>query len=293
MAEWHPDAIRVLGRSSGSAAAGAGPKILHHTTEGASAAGAIAAYRASGSWPTFTVEWDAGKLRIYQHMPLSSMARALENPPDAWETNRARCTQIEHVGFAGSTGTWPEARYIALAGFCRWIEAQTRTPRKTVPGTQWGVDRPPRLSGEAFHKSAGHLGHQHAPTSGTAHWDPGGGFRIALVIGGDPEITRQLRIGDLGADVLALQSSIRHIARNCAMAPPDFRRLDLDGHYGPMTDHAAMWASWLRGFGLKKASRKGPLGMERQRIIRYPERRSAAQLARSAQRRKSCSTGVH
>jgi hypothetical protein len=290
MANWHPDAIRVVGESSGPHAPGSGAKILHHTTEGSTAAGAIGAYRATRSWPTFTLEWTGERLRIFQHMGLNQAARALANPPDAWETNRANVVQIEHVGFAFSTATWPDARCRAVGTFCRWVEAQIGCPREVVPGTKWGQDRPPRISGEAFHKSPGHIGHQHAP--GNNHWDPGGGFRIGLILAHSSEPFRELTWGTVGTDVEALQRAVRARANACPGAPRRFRTLKVDGHYGERSSEAAEWAAWLLGVSGRQ-NPKGPLGVNRQELIREPGRRSTVQKARGARRRaKVCKGGA-
>src|SRR4051812_27164117 len=58
---WHPLASRVEGQSAGPHVGG-GWKITHHTTEGATVAGAIAAYRQHGGWPHFTAEWTGGRV---------------------------------------------------------------------------------------------------------------------------------------------------------------------------------------------------------------------------------------
>src|SRR4051812_46902798 len=96
--QWIPGSTKVLGVSAGPHAVGAGSKIVHHTTEGSSAAGAIGAYNATRSWPTLTAEWTGTRLKVFQHMSLDTAARALEHPFGP-ETNRANCVQIEHVGF--------------------------------------------------------------------------------------------------------------------------------------------------------------------------------------------------
>jgi hypothetical protein len=57
------------------------------------------AYRSTRSWPTITAEWTGTRLKVFQHMPLDMMARALEHPAGTQETNRANVCQIEHVGF--------------------------------------------------------------------------------------------------------------------------------------------------------------------------------------------------
>jgi hypothetical protein len=52
-------------------------KIVHHTTEGGTYAGAKAAYKANKSDPHFTVSGD----QVVQHIDTAFAARALKNPP--------------------------------------------------------------------------------------------------------------------------------------------------------------------------------------------------------------------
>jgi Putative peptidoglycan binding domain len=185
-----PGAVSVPGESAG-ASTGGGAKIVHHTTEGASAAGAIGAYRASRSWPTLTAEWSGGRLHVSQHMAVTQMARALEHPPGTLPTNTANCVQIEHVGFtsvqawraAGSpagllVADWPAARWAAIAQLCRHIEARTGCPaRSAVPAAWWSS--PQRLGQAAFVAAAGHCGHVHVASN---HHVDGTGFHIAAVL---------------------------------------------------------------------------------------------------------------
>jgi hypothetical protein len=287
--KWHPDAIRVIGRTAGSHAAGSGPKILHHTTEGSSAAGAIAAYRSHGGWPTFTVEWTGARLRIYQHMPLDVAARALAHPSGP-ETNRANVVQIEHVGFAASSEDWPRARFEAIASLCRWIEAQTGCPAQRGPNTVWGQDHPPRVSGTSFFAGRGHYAHQHAP--GNLHWDWGEG-NIALVLEGGDHVRRNLTAGDRGADVEAFQRACnRFIARWCQSR--DDRRLVVDGVVGDKTLATGAWVAWM--LGLYSSQDRALLGEDgrppkrisgwAQRLVRHPKRRGRRQIAAGAARRR-------
>ena len=66
-------------------------KIVHHTTEGSTYAGARAAYKANRSDPHFTVSGDD----IFQHIDTAEAARSLKNPPGGVETNRDSAIQIE------------------------------------------------------------------------------------------------------------------------------------------------------------------------------------------------------
>lgn len=143
-------------------------KIVHHTTEGGSAEGAIAAFRSNRSDPHFTV--DASK--IYQHIDTDTAARSLRNAPGGVQTNRERALQIEVVGFAGKAKN--KATLKNVARLCRWLE-QTHGVPLVWPA---GLPKPP-VNGkdpgghvrslDAWAKG-GHFGHCHVPEN--THWDP-------------------------------------------------------------------------------------------------------------------------
>ncbi len=174
-APWHPHAIRVPGRTAGPYAGG-GRKIVWHTTEGSSAAGAIAAYRQHDGWPTFTFEYlGHARSRLYQHMPVTRAARALRHPGGP-ETNRANAVQVELVGFACDAAEWSDAHYRAIARLARWIEREWSVPRRADVAFGPGARR---MGGREFFDYAGHAGHVHVP--GNDHSDPGA-LQIALVL---------------------------------------------------------------------------------------------------------------
>jgi hypothetical protein len=276
---WLPGAVRVVGESAGPHVGG-GWKITHHTTEGRTAEGAIAAYRAHRGWPHFTAEWNGRRLRLIQHLPLEVGARALRNPPDAWETNLARTIQIEHVGFARETGRWAVARYRAIAELCRWIEGRTGCPRVVMAGVSFA--RPRRLTGQQFHQRAGHHGHNHVP--GNDHSDPGTGFRIRLVLDEDERARRNFRAGVEGADVAAFQRAINRRAAACGR--PD-RRVRVDGIVGPDTLRHGAWAAWILGIGHRKRdNRRGGIGVRLQRLVRDPSGRTDAHKRRGEGRQR-------
>lgn len=162
-ASWHP-----ISGSSG-AHVGGPFKIIHHTTEGSSAAGAIAAFKQHRSDPHFTVDAD----RIYQHIDTNQGARALRNDPGGVETNRDSAVQIELVGFAHLAKN-PKALQ-NVARLCRWIESV-----HGIPGV-WpaGLPKPakngkdPGGHNRDFHlwdTQSGHYGHSQVPEN--THWDP-------------------------------------------------------------------------------------------------------------------------
>lgn len=150
-------------------------RLVLHTTEGASAAGAIAAFRSTGSWPHFTVD-PVAKVR-YQHIPLDLGARALVNAPGGVETNREDAIQIEIIGFAAKAADWSDD---AL----QWLATEVLAPILAATGITTthpvfvGADRSPasvkaaqRMTYAAWDAFNGICGHQHVPEND--HWDPG------------------------------------------------------------------------------------------------------------------------
>jgi hypothetical protein len=170
---WHPDAVRVPMEDAGSFTGG-GSKIVHHTTEGGSIAGAESAYRSKRAAPHFTFDHDADIL--HQHIPLNQAARALRHPSGP-ETNRGghRVIQIEHVGFAATSHDWSDAAYARIAALCRWIESNIGGSPVRDATVSFGAGAP-RLSGAAWVAYTGHIGHMHAP--GNDHIDPSGNQRL-------------------------------------------------------------------------------------------------------------------
>ncbi|MEN4921001.1 N-acetylmuramoyl-L-alanine amidase [Achromobacter spanius] len=144
-------------------------KIVHHTTEGSTAQGAMDAFRRNRSDPHFTVDAST----IYQHIDTAEGARALRNDPGGVQTNRDSAVQIELVGFAHLP---KDSRALTnLARLCRWIEQQHGVARK------WPSGRPlPARNGKdpgghnrdaaTWDSSSGHFGHCHVPEN--THWDP-------------------------------------------------------------------------------------------------------------------------
>lgn len=157
--------------SGGSGSYLAGPfRIVHHTTEGSSAEGAMAAYKKHKADPHFTVSSTA----ILQHVDTAVAARALRNPPGGVQTNRHSAIQIEVVGFAGKLKS--KKALTNVARLCRWIEATHNVPQlwpssyakpATAAGRDpGGHDRSPAT----WASKGGHYGHCHVPEN--THWDP-------------------------------------------------------------------------------------------------------------------------
>lgn len=169
MTPWYPNASKIPGNSGGAYTGGPFKGVLH-TTEGASASGAISAYRGANSWPHFTVDRDG---KVYQHVGIDVAARALRNQSGGVQTNRDSAIQIEVVGWA-SKPTWPLVQIEALRRLMRWVEAQTGIkPEGPVFGSseQYGLRNPLEFSPSSWDTFNGWCGHQHVPEN--SHWDPG------------------------------------------------------------------------------------------------------------------------
>src|SRR5215469_7327434 len=98
-------------------------KLVHHTTEGSTAAGAFNEYQNSHNIPHFTVD----ETTIYQHVDTDVAVTALAHPPGTVETNKSRAIQFELVAFAGQPkkrqSLWNAGR------LCRWAEQQHGIPK--------------------------------------------------------------------------------------------------------------------------------------------------------------------
>src|SRR5690606_35201642 len=154
-----------------------GPKrLVIHTTEGYSIAGAEAAYRAKNVAPHFTV--DPKERRWVQHVDTSVSSSAMANRSGGVQTNRRSAIQVEVVGFAGQTQHTPDGDLAwlgeVLFAIC-WTEGIPMHVHPTFVGAEAGTiattTAPQRMSfaeWDAFH---GVCGHQHVPEN--THWDPG------------------------------------------------------------------------------------------------------------------------
>ncbi|WP_454692885.1 N-acetylmuramoyl-L-alanine amidase [Achromobacter aegrifaciens] len=198
-------------------------KIVHHTTEGSSAQGAMAAFRQNRSDPHFTVDGSD----IYQHIDTAEGARALRNDAGGAQTNRDSAVQIELVGFAHLP---KDGRALTnLARLCRWIEAEHGVPRV------WPSGRPlPARNGRdpgghnrdvaTWDARGGHYGHCHVPEN--THWDPAysaaeADFLLAATFSPD---------GTLLSPPVPLRPAGKRAARSAAPAStmPDHAQVEAD-----------------------------------------------------------------
>lgn len=160
-------------------------RIVHHTTEGGSASGAFAAFKAHRSDPHFTVDQHT----VFQHIDTSVSARALRNVSGGVQTNRLSAIQIEVVGTAAKPK--PRATLENVARLCRWIERTHGVP------SAWpaGLPKPAKngrdpgghnRSAAIWASKGGHYGHSQVPEN--SHWDPGyNPDEAAFVLRFDPD----------------------------------------------------------------------------------------------------------
>ena len=171
-------------------------KLVLHTTEGTTAAGAFAAYDAragflsGGVHPHFTV--DPVRRELFQHVALTAASYSLKGG------DQGGIIQIEIVGSASTSHLWPQP-------VLEWLGSVVLTPIfaavPTIPATapaeflgasagllaaSWprGLAR---ISPEAWPGTAGVVGHQHSPPDD--HWDPGAlNIDAVLAAAQSPEI---------------------------------------------------------------------------------------------------------
>lgn len=176
MAEWHPNATRVLYSDAGDYVP-AGHKLLWHTTE----TKGLPTYQ--GTQPHFT--FNPRTNQLWQHQSIAKAAKALAHPTGVVETNRAQCIQVELVCYSDeniakqvgglAVVDFTASDYANIRKLSRWIEKNAGVKRKSsvtfkhYPESS-GAANGVRLSQSAWTPYEGHLGHQHCP--GNVHGDP-------------------------------------------------------------------------------------------------------------------------
>jgi hypothetical protein len=133
-------------------------KIVHHTTEGSTAASAFETYQQDHFIPHFTVDAD----HIYRHLDTEVAATALQHHDGTVETNRSSAIQFELVGFAGKPKDRAALTNVGL--LCRWIEET----HGVLPVWPSGYPDPPANGNDPGHHNrsienwttrSGHYGH--------------------------------------------------------------------------------------------------------------------------------------
>ena len=196
--------------TGGLGAYSSGPfKIVHHTTEGSSASGAMGPYRANKSDPHFTVD----STTIYQHIDTNSTARALANPPGGVQTNRDSAIQIEVVAFAGKPKNIATLKNVAK--LCRWIETTHGVPKVWPNGFPRVGSRDPgghNRNASNWNDKGGHYGHSQVPEN--THWDPGyTRAELEIIMGGSLELVAPTETvaGESSAPEVVLNTSLAQV----------------------------------------------------------------------------------
>ena len=169
---WHPNAIRVPYASAGGFTPSK-PKIVWHTTEGVG----LPTY--NGTAPHFTLDVKTGKL--WQHIPITQSAKALEHRSGTVETNHAHALQVELIAISDANSAvgkanpsrcvknLTDADYARIAALGRWLERWGGVKRST---SVTFTNQHHSMSDGNWLTYNGHCGHQHVPHN--AHWDPDG-----------------------------------------------------------------------------------------------------------------------
>ena len=161
-ARWNP-----LGASAGAFTSGPF-KIVMHTTEGSTLAGALAALGSAHSESHFVVD----AKEIVQLIDTSEASRSLRNAPGGVQTNKDSAIQIEMVGFAGKPKD--RAMLANTRKLCRWIERTHGIPRVWPAGPLPMSYAESMLTGKRnptiWDTKGGYYGHSQVPEN--EHWDP-------------------------------------------------------------------------------------------------------------------------
>lgn len=181
---WFSQARRVNVGDGSGAMLGGEPRAVHHTTEGSTIDGAVATYRKTGCFPTFTIDYV--KDDVVQHLPVNVGASALKNASGGVQTNRkgSVCIQIEWVGSATKPfNKTTEGKLIpagpkvkAFFDFLRSHGIPDVWPEGAPPAYgQGGAPAYGAGNGErhaaTWESKAGHYGHSQVPEN--SHGDPG------------------------------------------------------------------------------------------------------------------------
>lgn len=162
-----PFAIRHLVGYSGGDYTGGPFRIVLHTTEGSTAAGALAIFVHHYA-PHFVVDDKV----VYQLLDTSVAGSAMQHAQ--WpETNRLSAVQIEIVGFAGKPKD--KATLANLKKLLRWIEQEHGVPRAwpngfCVPAINGHDPGHHNRNPLIWAQHGGFYGHEHVPEN--YHWDP-------------------------------------------------------------------------------------------------------------------------
>lgn len=143
-------------------------RVVVHSTEGDTIAGALETYKKTSDYPHFTIDANT----IEQHCPLNVGSTALLHPNGTPDTNRASAIQIEMVGWAEKPNELPLVKLFELLHLiAEQVPVKLDGPLyKAVPGSL-GLSNGIRMSDAEWASFNGVCGHQHVPNND--HGDPG------------------------------------------------------------------------------------------------------------------------
>lgn len=186
---WYPAAKRSLTFPGVGAFLNVPKRGVLHTTEGSTLAGALAAYKSTGSYSHFTLDENT----VEQHAPINVAVTTLKNAAGGVETNRHGAIQIEVVGMA-TNPAWSDKLFANLTALMTWIEQQTgiqpHAPVFKAYPSSYGLNNGIRFSADGWRNFNGWCGHQHVPEND--HGDPG-----AI------DIARLLNRGNMAGDIIS------------------------------------------------------------------------------------------
>lgn len=236
---WDPAAIQHEFPNAGRYLAGPYRLVLH-STEGVSYAGAYQAYRNTGSAPHFTVSYELERFRVYQHIQLDRAAKALEHRTGTVHTNRLSAVQIEIVAFADTklaarydglrTDRLPGPYLEGIADLVGWVRHQcgiTATRPEFLPYPASYGDNSVRFSDGDWLLFDGICGHQHVPHQ--SHGDPGALDVAALLSASKTQTATLIQAPVHDYEEAATKTTMIHIGK-----------LDANGNG---------WADWQPGLG--------------------------------------------
>ena len=220
---WHP-------LNGGAGKFTGGPfKIVLHTTEGSTAAGALAALGTAHSDSHFVVD----RHGVYQLIDTDFAARSLRNKAGGVETNRDGAFQIEVVGFAGKPHD--EATLTNLRRLCRWLEKNYAIPRVfpagRLPQSYAEASKPGARPADVWDTQGGYYGHSQVPEN--THWDPAFSDKeVAFLFSDGPDIEATMPVlvpetvmvvGLKKGDVLNLREGPSASTRDKGDLPPGLK----------------------------------------------------------------------
>lgn len=183
MSDWLPGALVLNATEDGGPQITSYPaKLVLHTTEGGGTVQDLAAYyHTSTYWPHFTA--DLARKQLAQHIPYSRGGRALSHPSGHVATNDAHCIQIEIIGHAADSATWPDDEIVwlgkTLAPMMNQLGIKRQAPKFVAYPASAGFYFIGRFSETYWAEFPGVCGHEHVPEND--HGDPGA-FKISLFL---------------------------------------------------------------------------------------------------------------